>query len=100
MPFGHSGVKQPKPWFADTTPWPFWGGAGHGKTIAVGFPQHVLNAGNHRLGFNVEMTANVRANVGGGPHGGYTAQTVGGVLNASAAQIASAPAFAKNNLYD
>jgi hypothetical protein len=98
MSVGHNGVKQPVPWFSANAPWPYWGQGHSGKTIAAGSPQHVLTNNSSKYGFNANVSFDVSPMVGN--KGGPFPATLGAVLNLSAAQIASAPAFQKNNLYD
>lgn len=105
MPFGFVGFKAPIPWFTDVNPWPFWSGAAHGKLVASGAPQHVLKGGACHRGYNLNLSDpnSITANSGNGRaqrDGGNTPLTIGGILNASAAQIASAAAFQKSNRYD
>lgn len=102
MPHGFNGVKQPIPWFAPTSPSPYWGHVGSRRSIAIGFPQHVLTAKSAALGFNADVSLDASGNIGGGAQklADNSGATLGAILNLSAAQIASAPAFKKNNLYD
>lgn len=81
-----------RPWYAAGDPWPFWGRLSRKRSIGVGAPQNTLTGASAKLGFS--LTVNFGANASGLQGGNFPA-TVGSVLNMSAAQIASSPAFSR-----
>jgi hypothetical protein len=88
----------PRPWFAPEFPWPWKRERAQKGQIGAGNPQHVLTQESAYLGFS--LSANVTAGAGSngqGSVGGNFPANVGSVLNMSAAAIASAPAFYRQN---
>lgn len=93
MPTETRGGKEPKPWFTNASPWPWFGRPHHKSNIGFGNPQGALTPLSARLGFSIDVGAGLATNASGSVSGGDYAATQNAVLNLSSAQIASAPAF-------
>lgn len=98
MPHRTVSVPSSQPWFTERNPWP-WTNAHNKKTVTVGNPQHVLTGSARRLGFNADVSVSLAGNATGAASGNFPA-TLGAVLNLSAAQIASSPAFNRRGAFD
>jgi hypothetical protein len=80
------------PWFVSGFPWP-WFRIGAKATISVGNPQHILPQASARFGFDIGTVGSVGGSNSSAAQSGDFPANVGSILNLSAAQIASAPAF-------
>lgn len=94
------GSEAPKPWFDNASPWPWFGKICRKSLIGIGNPQGTLTPLSARLGFAIDASIGQASNASGSVAGGGWAATQGAILNLSAAQIASAPAFGKRAQYD
>ena len=83
-----------RPWYAVRSPWTWFRGKQR-DLIGSGTPQQALTPASARLGFNPACYG--ASNSSGLSGSTLYPATVGAVLNMSAAQIASAPAFAPSN---
>jgi len=89
------GSEAPRPWFENASPWPWFARWRHKSAIGVGNPQGALTPLSARLGFSIDVSAGLASNASGSKAAVAIPATQNAVLNQSAAQIASAPAFGR-----
>lgn len=81
-------------WFAPFNPWPWFHAFGHKDLAGSGTPQRAISPQGGRRGYDPCCSGSSNSS---GLRSGFYPSTQGAVLNLSAAQIASAGAFAKDN---